>query len=118
MNTRTWLTVVVSAGAAAAVWALSPLLDGHREPWDTDGPSYVIALAVAGALTGVLVPRPLWARYLGAVVGQGGYALLFLPGQLTIFGAAFFLGYSLIFLAAAALASLFRTRFGSRFAKR
>jgi hypothetical protein len=115
MKTRAWLTVVVSAVAAASVWALSPLLAGHREPWDADGFFYVVALVVAGSVAGLLVPRPLWAHYLGAFVGQLGYEALFLPlGPLFVLGAAFLLGYSLIFLAAAALAAFVRARLGSR----
>jgi hypothetical protein len=111
----------VSTSAAALVWALSPLLAGHREPWDTDGIYYVVALAVAGFVAAALAPRPLWAHYLGALVGQLGYAVLFLPpgpssvlGAFSVLGAAFLLGYSLIFLAAAALASFARTRLSSR----
>jgi hypothetical protein len=69
MKPRAWLTAFVSTATAALVWALSPLLDGHREPWDTDG---------------------------------------------SVLGAAFLLGYSLIFLAAAALAAFARTRLSSR----
>jgi hypothetical protein len=115
MKPRGWLTVLVSTAAAASVWALSPLLTGHREPWDTDGISYVVALAVAGFVAASLAPRPLWAHYVGALVGQLGYAVLLLPGPLSVLGAAFFLGYSLIFLAAAALAAFARTRLRSRF---
>jgi hypothetical protein len=115
MKPRAWLTVLVSTASAGSVWALSPLLTGHREPWDTDGINYVVALAVAGFVAASIVPRPLWAHYLGALVGQLGYALLFLPaGPFTVLGAAFLLGYSLIFLAAAALAAFARTRLSSR----
>jgi hypothetical protein len=123
VKTRAWFTVIVSAVTAASVWALSPLLVGHREPWDTDGIFYIVALAVVGSLAGLIVPRPLWAHYLGAIVGQLGYVALFLPlGTLSILDAAtalavtlgFLLGYSLIFLAAAALAAFVRTRLSSR----
>lgn len=115
MKTRAWLTVVASAVASASVWALSPLLAGHREPWDADGYFYVVALIVAGFIAGLLFPRPLWAHYLGALVGQLGYEALFLPiGPLFILGAAFLLGYSLVFLVAAALAASARARLGSR----
>ena len=115
MKTRAWLTVLVSAAASASVWALSPLLVGHREPWDADGYFYVVALVVAGSVAGLLAPRPLWAHYLGALAGQLGYEALFLPiGPLFVLGAAFLLGYSLIFLAAAALAAYARARLTSR----
>jgi hypothetical protein len=115
MKTRAWLTVVVSAVASASVWALSPLLAGHREPWDADNLFYVVALVVAGSVAGLLAPRPLWAHYLGALVGQLGYEALFLPiGPLFILGAAFLLGYALVFLVAAALAGWVRGRLRSR----
>jgi len=115
MKAPAYLTVGVSAMTTASVWALSPLLAGQREPWDTDGVFYVVALLVVGALSGVLVPRPLWAHFLGAFVGQLGYEALFLPpGPLSALGVAFLLGYSLIFLAAAATAAFGRTRLGSR----
>jgi hypothetical protein len=100
-----WWALSVSAVASALVWALAPLLVGHHEPWDSDGYFYVLSLAVSGSLAGLLAPRPLWAHYAGAFVGQLGYELLFLRvGPLFFLGAAFLLGYSLIFVAAAALA--------------
>jgi hypothetical protein len=115
MRTHAWLTVIVSAVASASVWALSPLLAGHQEPWDADGLFYVAALVVAGSVAGLLAPRPLWAHYLGALVGQLGYEALFLPvGPLFVLGVAFLLGYSLIFLVAAALAASVRARLRSR----
>ena len=115
MKTRAWLTVAVSAAAGASVWAFSPLLAGHPEPWDADGHFYLVALVVAGAVAGLLVPRPHWAHYLGALVGQLSYEALFLPiGPLFVLGAAFLLGYSLIFLVAAALAAFVRVRLDSR----
>ena len=109
MKARAWLTLLVSAATAALVWALSPLLVGQREPWDTDGIFYVVALAVAGSVASLLAPRPLWAHYLGALAGQLGYAALFLPlGESPLLGAAYLCGYSLIFLAAAALVAFAR----------
>jgi len=59
--------------------------------------------------------RPLWGHYLGALIGQLGYELIFLRiGPLFFLGAAFLLGYSVIFLAAAALAGSIRRRLVSR----
>jgi hypothetical protein len=115
MKTQARLTVMASAVTSASVWALSPLLTGHREPWDADGLFYVVALVVAGSAAGLLAPRPLWAHYLGAVVGQLGYEALFLPvGPLFVLGAAFLLGYSLVFVLAAARAASVRARLQSR----
>lgn len=103
---RWWWALTVSAIASALIWVLSPFLVGHREPWDADGYFYVLALIVSGLIAGLLAPRPLWAHYVGALVGQLGYELLFLRiGPLFVLGAAFLLGYSLIFVVAAALAA-------------
>ncbi|KXK14915.1 MAG: hypothetical protein UZ18_ATM001001621 [Armatimonadetes bacterium OLB18] len=103
---RWWWALSVSAIAGAMIWALSPLLVGHSEPWDADGYFYVLALIIAGLLAGLLAPRPLWAHYVGALVGQLGYELVFLRvGPLFVLGAAFLLGYSLIFVVAAGLAA-------------
>lgn len=58
--------------------------------------------------------RPLWAHYLGAFIGQLGYELIFLKiGPLFVLGAAFLLGYCLVFLAAAAIAGHMRLRLKS-----
>lgn len=115
MKLRAWMTVLVSAAAGALVWALSPWLTGHVEPWDADGLFYVGALIVAGSVAGAITPRPLWALYAGSLIGQLGYELIFLRlGSLFFLGAAFLLGYAVIFLAAAALAGAIRRRLGSR----
>ena len=39
---------------------------------------YIIALLIAGAIAGAVAPKPLWAHYAGAFVGQLGYELLLL----------------------------------------
>jgi hypothetical protein len=115
VKTRAWATVLVSAVSGALVWALSPWLTGYQEPWDADGLFYIGALVVAGSVAGAITPRPLWALYLGALVGQLGYELIFLRiGPLFLLGAAFLLGFSVIFLAAAALAGSIRRRQASR----
>ena len=112
---RAWVTVVVSATAGALVWALSPWLTGHVEPWDADGLYYLGALIVVGSVAGAITPRPLWALYIGALIGQLGYELIFLRlGPLFFLGAAFLLGYAVIFLAAAALAGSIRRRLVSQ----
>lgn len=113
MKTRWWLTVAVSAVASAAIWVLSPLLVGRQEPWDADGQFYLLALVVAGVIAGFVTPRPLWAHYLGAFVGQLAYEVSFLPmGPLLVLGIAFLLGYSVVFLMGAAVAGILRPRLG------
>ena len=104
MKKRALLAVLVAAGLSAAIWALSIPLTGEAEPWDAESPYYFVALAVAGGVSSAIVPRHLWAHYLGAVLGQIAYELAFLKlGPLFPLGLVFLAGYSLIFLAAAAL---------------
>ena len=106
-------TMTVAAIAAALVWASSPWLVGHREPWDADVRFFPLALLVAGSVAGLVSPRPLWAHYVGAVAGQLGYEALFVGvGPLFVLGAAFLLGYSLVFLVGAAVAGHLRARVG------
>ncbi len=103
MKQRAWPTIVVGAVASTAVWALSPWLTGRPEPWDADSAFYIAGLIVAGVLAGLLRPRPLWAHYAGAVAGQAAYELAFLAvGPLFVLGVAFLLGYSVVFVIAAA----------------
>jgi hypothetical protein len=105
-------TFLVALVASALVWGLSPLITGHLEPWDADGLFYVGALAVTGIVAGGLFPRPLWAHYLGSVVGQLTYELIFLKlGPLFLLGIVFLLGYSVVFLVAAAIAARVRVYF-------
>lgn len=115
MKTRPWLTVAVAAALGAMVWALSPWLVGEQEPWDANGQFYVFALAAFGFIAGLLAPKPLWAHYLGSVLGQAAYEVLFLSvGPLFLVGLSFLLAYSAIFLAAAALAGAARKRIRSQ----
>jgi hypothetical protein len=100
---------IVSAALAAVVWALSAPLTGKSEPWDAEWPYYFIALAIAGAISGAVIPKHLGAHYIGAVLGQTAYGLVFLKlGPLFVLGLAFLAGYSFIFLATAAIVVSFR----------
>jgi hypothetical protein len=115
MKTRAWLTLTIATLLAASIWGFSPLLTGKREPWDVEGYFYLVALVIAGSLAGLIAPRPLWAHYVGAFIGQLGYQLLFLRiGPLILLGAIFLLGYSLVFAIAAALVGQVRSRVNKR----
>ena len=118
MNSSSWITLAISAVASASIWALTPVLTSHREPWDTEGLFYVAALLIAGAVAGAIAPRPLWAHYVGSFAGQLGYELIFLRvGPLVLIGAVFLLIYCAIFALAAALAAFVRRRVAKRFSQ-
>ncbi len=116
MLKRAWIPVLlVSAFLAAMVWALSPLISGSKEPWDAQNLYYPIALAVAGFLAGALTSRIRWALFIGAVLGQLLFEVLFLKiGPLALVGLVFMCMYSLIFLAAAIIATYLRQWFMRR----
>ena len=103
--------LLIASLAGAGIWALSPWASGQADPWDGDGLYYSGALFTAGVLAGFIVPRPLWAQYLGVIVGQVLYLLLFLPiGPLLAVGLVFLLPWSLLFLAGAYAGARLRTR--------
>lgn len=103
--------LLIASLAGAFIWALSPWASGQAEPWDGDGLYYSGALFTAGVLAGVIVPRPRWALYLGVVVGQVLYLLLFLPlSPLLAVGFAFLLLWSLLFAAGACAGARLRSR--------
>ncbi len=95
---------IVAAVTSAMIWGASPWLTGKREPWDADFLFYVVALLLAGGISGALAPKPPWAHYLGSIVGQLSYEIFFLKiGPLFVLGAMFLLGYCLLFVLAASL---------------
>jgi len=109
VKSRAVVAIVVSAALSAAVWALSVPITGQNEPWDAETPYYWVALGVAGAMSGALVPKHLWAHYVGAILGQAAYELAFFKlGPLFILGLAFLAGYSIIFVVAAAIVASLR----------
>lgn len=112
MKSQALLSAAVAASISAAVWALSPWATGHNEPWDAESLYYVAALFAGGLISGALIPKPLWAHYVGSVSGQVVYELLFLKvGPLFVLGIGFLLGYSLLFLSGAFVGSRARLHF-------
>lgn len=69
--------LLLGAGLGAAIWLLSPVLAGHREPWDAGGGYYVAALFGAGLLGALLIPRRWCVIAVGVYAGQ---ALVLLGG--------------------------------------
>ena len=103
------LAFATAAFTCALVWVASPWFTGRREPWDAEPPFYFSGLMIAGAVSGALTPRPIWALYLGAIAGQLGYQVLFLRvGPLFPLGALFLAGYCIVFLIAAVLVGYIR----------
>ena len=54
----------------AAIWLLSPVISGHREPWDAEGGYYAGALLGAGITGGLLVPQHWASIAIGILAGQ------------------------------------------------
>lgn len=109
------LAFLVASATAFAVWALSPGLTGFEEPWDAPGVYYYVALLVAGAVSGLVTAKPLWALYVGSIFGQLLFGLMFLPiGPLAVIGLLFLFIWSLLFLVGAYFGSRMRTRVMSR----
>jgi hypothetical protein len=72
---------VFLAGLAsgAVVWGLSVPLTGMREPFDSPGYYYVIAMIVAGFLAAMPAPRYWWVAVIGIFLGERIYAFVMLP---------------------------------------
>jgi hypothetical protein len=115
MTQRAALAILLAAIVSAAIWASSPWITGHKEPWDAESFFYVESLVVGGFVSGLSIPEPLWGHYVGSVAGQVIYELVFLPmGALFVLGVGFLLGYSLLFLAGALVGSRVRLHFDAR----
>jgi len=109
VNRNIVFSLLLAAGLGAAIWAVSPVVTGSAEPWDAESPYYFVSLFVAGAIVCLLFPRHIWSAFLGVVIGQLVYLLVFLPsGPLLPLGVVFMLGYGLLSLLGAVLASKLR----------
>lgn len=103
------INLTLAAVAGAGIWALSPSVTGHLEPWDAEGVYYPATLFVAGLVLGAIGPRAIWTRAAGIVLGQLLYMLVFLPiGPLLLLGVVFLTVYSLLTLGGAGIGSIFR----------
>jgi len=112
---RAGVAIVLAAVVSAAIWASSLWVTGHREPWDAESLFYAGSLAAGGLISGLSIPRPLWAHYAGSVAGQVIYELIFLPmGPFFVLGLGFLPGYSLLYLAGALVGSRVRLHLDPR----
>jgi len=96
-----------------AIWLLSPLITGKREPWDAEGGYYGGALLGAGLLGGLLIPEHTRGFVAGIFVGQvlvllGGVLSDPSSGGLWPLGVMFLALYSLLALLGATLGSAVR----------
>ena len=94
----------------AAIWLLSPLITGRREPWDAEGGYYAGALLASGLLGGLLLPERSGGLVAGIFVGQvvvllGGVLSDPSSGGLWPLGVVFLALYSLLALVGATLGS-------------
>ena len=103
--------LLIGGGLGAAIWLLSPLLTGRREPWDAEGPYYAVALLGAGVLGALLAPQHWRSIPLGVFLGQAAVLLggvLADPGDggLWPLGVIFLGVYSLLALFGAGIVAL------------
>ncbi len=108
-NTRYRISALfgLSILLGALIWFLSPMLTGHREPWDANPAFYPVALFAAGFIPACFSARWFWLWAAGAWMGQV-IAFLYLVvrsgnGGLWPLGLAFLGVYSLLSLAGAGL---------------
>lgn len=99
---------LISLALTCGIWALSKPLFDAPEAWDV--PLYYFpALFACGAISGWLAPTSLRGHFAGALVGQGGYAVMFLKGgPLWILGVVFLVVFSAIFMGTAAFTGQLR----------
>lgn len=113
------LSLVLSIAGGAAIWALSPAMTGHAEPWDSGSLYYVTALALLGLALGALSARALVILLiaLGAWLGQVLYIVLFLPlGPLFVAGLVILAAYLVLPVIGAAVSVLIRRSLARRVA--
>jgi hypothetical protein len=113
---------LIGVGLGAAIWLVSPLITGRREPWDVEGGYYPAALLGAGVLGGLLAPRHWLSVALGVFAGQvvvllGGVMAEPASGGLWPLGVLFLGLYSVLALLGAGLGASMR-RFGGRWEDR
>lgn len=110
--------LLIGVGLGAAIWLVSPLITGRREPWDAESSYYPAALLGAGILGGVLAPHHWLSVALGVFGGQvvvlmGGVLGDPSSGGLWPLGILFLGWYSVLALLGAGLGASVR-RFGAR----
>ncbi len=106
---------IISVAVGAAIWALSPVLTGHVEPWDGNFEVFAMSLVIVSLSLGIKFPNQVFVSSSGVFLGQLGYMVFVLQtGPLIIVGVAFLLGYTMVFcLPFAFLGTFVRTKWYS-----
>ena len=76
---RAWLVFTTGLLNGAVVWWLSVPLTGAREPFDSPGLYYPVAMLLAGGVATLPAPRYWWIAVPGIFLGERLYAFLMLP---------------------------------------
>jgi hypothetical protein len=104
---KTAVPFALGAAGGALIWAASPWLAGESEPWDASSPYYIVGLATAGFLVGLIARRHPFGMYAGVFVGQLLYMVLFLPmGPLSVLAVPLLIIYSVVSLLGFGVAEL------------
>ncbi len=92
---------LLALALGVAIWLLSPIITGHREPWDAEGGYYASALFLAGIVGGLIAPQHWASVAFGIFAGQavvlvGGVVAEPASGGLWPLGLVFLAGYSVL----------------------
>ena len=111
--------LLLGLALGAAIWLLSPVITGQREPWDAEGGYYPSALVLTGILGGLAVPQHWGSVAIGIFAGQGvvllgGVVAEPASGGLWPLGLLFLAVYSVLGLVGAGVGTGLRRRRGRR----
>ena len=91
------IAFLISILAGTLIWALSPRITGHLEPWDSDSIYFSGSIAFFSLCLGVILPRSALPITTGLILGQFGFMLIALPsGPLWPIGLLTLIIYSVI----------------------
>lgn len=102
--------LLIGAGLGAAIWLISPLLTGRREPWDVEGAYYPAMLLGTGVLGGALAPSQ-WRKVALGVFG--GQVVVLLVGVIAEPGSGGLWPLGILFLAVYSVLALLGAGFGA-----
>ena len=115
MNPGRGYGFLIGFSLGAAIWLLSPMVTGRREPWDAEGPYYVGTLFGAGIFGGLAIPTHWGSSTLGVFAGQ---ASVLLAGVLAEPASGGLWPLGLVFLGFYSVLALFGTGVGATLRRR